>query len=194
MQRERNFTGSRFDSMNALEAAHELLKRKRPPVFADGHGLCIENERIPLKIATRNLDDFRKARSNFGKAPAPDPHPIFFFVNLHPRPIVFELKRGFSFVGCENFAKILRELGEHRKEWDKKFDAHLLEAGRSGRESNRGDLGKVRKKQSGAADSFPIRTGSASDGFLNQSVVETDAELIVKQAQQNGPFQEIRSL
>src|SRR5262245_22043239 len=194
MQRERNFTGSRFDSMNALEAAHELLKRKRPPVFADGHDLCIENERIPLKIATRNLDDFRKTGSNFGKAPAPDSHPILFFVNLNPRPIVFELKRNFSFVGCENFTKILKEFGEHTKEWDKKFDAHLLEAGRSVRESNRGDLGKVRKKQSGAPDNFQIRTGSAGDCLLNQTVVETDAELIVKQAQQNGSFQDIHSL
>src|SRR5262249_55977913 len=146
----------RFDSMNALEAAHELLKRKRPPVFAYGHDLCIENERIPLKIAARNLDDFGKARSDFGKAPAPDPHPIFVLVNLNPRPIIFELKRRLSFVSREDVAKILRELGEHRKEGNKKFDAHLLEAGRSPRESNRGDLGKVRQKQCGATDSFQI--------------------------------------
>src|SRR5215475_4282920 len=188
MKGERNFAGRGFNSMNALEAAHELLKWKRPPVFADGHDFCIENERIPLKILTRNFDDFRKARSDFGKTPAPDPHPIFFFVNLNPRPSVFELKRCFSFVSREDIAEILRELGEHRKERNKKFNAHLLEADRSGRESNRGNLGKVRKKQSGAADNFQIRTGSLSDGLLNQTVVETDTELIVKQAQQNGPF------
>src|SRR5215510_4669170 len=170
MKRERNFAGRGFNSMNALEAAHELLKRKRPPVFAYGHDLCIENERIPLKIATCNLDDFRKARSDFGKAPAPDPHPIFFFVNLHPRPIVFELKHCLSFVSREDFAEILRELREHRKERNKKFDAHLLEADRSGRQSNRGNLGKVRKKQSGAADNFQIRTVIASDGLLKQTV------------------------
>src|SRR5215510_380913 len=120
MKGERNFAGRGLNSMNALEAAHELLKRKRPPVFADGHDFGIENERIPLKILTRNFDDFRKARSDFGKTPAPDPHPIGFLMNLDPGSIVLEFKRCLSFVSREDIAEILRELGEHWKERDKK--------------------------------------------------------------------------
>ena len=96
MENQGNLVRRGFDFMNASKAAHELLKRKRPAVFAYGDDLRVENERIPLKIPARNLDDFRNASGNFGKAPAPDADPISFFMNLNPGPVVLVLKRCLS--------------------------------------------------------------------------------------------------
>src|SRR6267142_311520 len=113
MENKGNLVRCRFDFMNASKAAHELLERKRPPVLADGHDLRVENERVTLEISARNLHDFRQARSDFGKAPAPDAHLISFFMNLDPSPVVLELERCLSFVSREDFVEILRKLGQH---------------------------------------------------------------------------------
>src|SRR5215475_16126113 len=157
MKGERNFAGRGFNSMNALEAAHELLKWKRPPVFADGHDFCIENERIPLKSLTRNFDDFRKARSDFGKTPAPDPHTIFFFVKLNPRPIILELECCLFPVRLEDFFEVLRKLGEHGEKRHEELDIDFLKPGCSGSKSNNRHLGEIRAKESRAPHGFQIR-------------------------------------
>src|SRR5262245_23319401 len=112
MKREGNFTGRRFNSMNALETAHELLKGKRPSVFANGDHLGVKNERLSFEIAARNLNDLGQTRSYFGKTPAPDTYQLSLFMNLNPRPIILELQRCLSTVGLENFFEVLRKLGK----------------------------------------------------------------------------------
>src|SRR5215468_5373444 len=179
MKRERNFAGRGFNSMNALEAAHKLLEWKRTPVFSDGDHLGVKNERLTLEIAQGDLNDFRNARSDFGKAPAPDPHTIFFFVNLNPRPIILELECCLSPVGLEDFFEVLRKLGKHGEKRHEELDIDFPKPGCSGSKSNNRHLGEIRAKKSGASHGFQVRIGSAGDGLLNKAVVQADAELVV---------------
>src|SRR5262245_32513071 len=132
MQRERDFTCCRFDSMTAFEAAHKLLEWKRTPVFSDGDHLGVKNEGLTLEVAQGDRNDFRQARSDFGKAPAPDAHPIGFLMNLNPGPIVLELQRCLSPLGLEDFMQIFRKLGEHGEKRNEELDIHLCKTGRSG--------------------------------------------------------------
>ena len=50
------------------------------------------------------------------------------------------------------------------------------------------------RKRAARRTVFKGRIGGAGDGFLNETVVQTDAQLVVKQAQQNRPFMGIGSL
>ena len=93
--------------MNASKAAHELLEGKRPAAFSYGHHLGVENKRIFVKISPRNLDDFRNAPGNFGKAAAPDADLFSFFMNLNPGPVVLVLQCRLSSVSCKDCVEIL---------------------------------------------------------------------------------------
>src|SRR6516162_11539288 len=96
MENQGDLVRRRFDFMNASKSAHELLEWKRPAVFSYGHDLRVENERIPLKISERNLDDFRNAPGDFRKTPAPDADLFPVFMNLNPGPVVLVLQRCLS--------------------------------------------------------------------------------------------------
>src|SRR4029077_9631896 len=107
MENKGNLVRRRFDFMNTSKAAHELLKRKRPAVFAYGHDLGVEDERIPLQIPARNLADFRNASGNFGKAPAPDADRVSVFMDLDPGPVVLVFERRLSSVSCKDRVEVL---------------------------------------------------------------------------------------
>src|SRR5712692_6375916 len=102
MKRQGNLGRRRFDSMNAPEAPHQFLKRKRPPVFSYRHDLAVENEGIACKIGLGNPGDFRNASRYFREAPAPDADLVPVFVNLDSRPVVLELQRCLSAVDLED--------------------------------------------------------------------------------------------
>src|SRR5947199_2430723 len=102
--------------MDALEAAHELLKRKRPPILPHRYDLSIEDEGISLKISARDLGDFWNAPGHFGKAPTPDAHQLAVFVDLNSCAIVLTFKRRFSIVAFEKMVYHSEKSGKH---WQK---------------------------------------------------------------------------
>src|SRR5439155_7972487 len=144
--------------MDALEAAHELLKRKRSPILPHRHDLPIEDEGISLKISARDLGDFWNAPGHFGKAPTPDAHQLAVFVDLNSRPIVLKFKRRFSTVGFEDIVELLGKLGKHRQKRHEECDIDPLKSRGSFRERHRGDFSEAAKKKSSAAHHLGLPT------------------------------------
>src|SRR5437660_7441737 len=171
--------------MDALEAAHELLKRKRSPILPRRYDLPIEDEGISLKLSARDLGDFWNAPGHFGKAPTPDAHQLAVFVDLNSRPIVFKFKRRFSTVGFKDIVELLGKLGKHRQKRHEECDIDPLKSRGSFRERHRGDFSQVGKKKSGAAHRFQISYRCAGNRLQDEPVVEPEAEVVVEKTKQD---------
>src|SRR2546427_6560714 len=182
VEREGDLARRRFNSMDALKAAHELLKRKWPAVLSHRHDLCVEDERIALKILSRNLGDFRKALSDFRKAPAPDANHLSVSVDLNSCPVVLKLKRCFACVSLKDFIEVLGEFREHGEKRYEKLDIDSLKTFDTFRNGDRSDFREVGKKESRAAYEFQIGAGGVGDGLLNQAIVQADAQFVMEQA------------
>ena len=138
-----------------------------------------------MKISARDLGDFWNAPGHFGKAPTPDAHQLAVFVDLNSRAIVLKFKRRFSTVGFEDIVELLGKLGKHRQKRHEECDIDPLKSRGSFRERHRGDFSEVGKKKSSAAHRFQIGSQCAGNPFLNEPVVEPDAEFIVEKTKQD---------
>src|SRR5262245_6891318 len=183
IKRERNFTRRRFNAVDAPEAAHEILERKRPAVGAGRDNLSVKDERFAAQFVARDFTDVRQAFRHFSQAPAPDAYLLALFVDLHARAVVFVFESRHSFVSFEDLIEVFGKLGQRRQERNEKFYVDSLQAGRAFGQGDRCHLREIGEKQSGAADVFEPAVRSAGDRFLDKSIVQPDPQLVLQEAE-----------
>ncbi len=176
MEREGHAPERFFDVMHAAEAPHELLKRQRTAVGAEGHDLAVENERGGRE-ASRARDDVGQARRHVGETARPDRHARTVTVDLHARAVVLVLERRRAFVRGEDRVEVVGNFRQHREQGDEEPRLRAFECRGAAAPRERRHRRDVTEEQRRPPCGIRSGAGRHRDGLQHEAVGDARAHL-----------------